>query len=381
MIRIFTLIFSLLFIFHSSIYAHGSLETPISRLYNCYKENPENPKSAACRAAVAAGGTQALYDWNGLNQGAANDQHQRIIPDGKICSAGRSLFKGMDLARTDWPTTTIMPNSNGRFDFIWYATAPHATKYFKFYITKPEYNFSLPLKWSDLEALPFCTITNVTLTNGRYKMNCPFPTGGGKRTIFLIWQRSDSAEAFYACSDVVLATQTQNTWKLLDDFYTNINLELNTKVIFRLFKGSTEIATYDVQMGAGQLEQNKWPYYLAQDINNKSILIHIGQLDQNGQVIPVQSATLNKIYINDPNPANYHFAIDFITPNEQVDYIYPDGISNYKAGTIVLGFNQKRYQCKPFPYSGWCSQSPTYYEPGKGLAWQQAWDLLPDVVA
>jgi predicted carbohydrate-binding protein with CBM5 and CBM33 domain len=31
-------------------YAHGSLETPISRIYNCYQEGPENPKSAACKA-------------------------------------------------------------------------------------------------------------------------------------------------------------------------------------------------------------------------------------------------------------------------------------------------------------------------------------------
>ncbi|MGV2287765.1 M60 family metallopeptidase [Trinickia sp. YCB016] len=44
----------------------------------------------------------------------------------------------------------------------------------------------------------------------------------------------------------------------------------------------------------------------------------------------------------------------------------------YKAGDIVLNKGQV-YQCKPFPYGGWCSQSPSAYEPGKGWAWTDAW--------
>ena len=37
--------------------AHGTLGDPVSRVAQCYGEGPESPKSAACRAAVAAGGT------------------------------------------------------------------------------------------------------------------------------------------------------------------------------------------------------------------------------------------------------------------------------------------------------------------------------------
>ncbi len=86
--------------FVEKAFSHGSMETPLSRIYNCFLENPENPKSDACKAAVQEGGTQALYDWNGVNQGNANDMHQEIIPDGKLCSGGKELFKGMDLARS-----------------------------------------------------------------------------------------------------------------------------------------------------------------------------------------------------------------------------------------------------------------------------------------
>ncbi len=82
--------------------AHGSMGDPVSRVSQCYAEGPESPKSDACRAAVAAGGTQALYDWNGIRIGDANGQHRTLIPDGKLCSANNEEFKGLDLARADW---------------------------------------------------------------------------------------------------------------------------------------------------------------------------------------------------------------------------------------------------------------------------------------
>src|SRR3954451_17270486 len=33
------------------------------------------------------------------------------------------------------------------------------------------------------------------------------------------------------------------------------------------------------------------------------------------------------------------------------------------------------YQCKPFPFSGWCGLGGAY-EPGVGFAWQDAWTSL-----
>ncbi len=101
------------------------METPPSRVYGCFLEGPENPKSAACKTA-AAGGTQALYDWNGVNQGNANGNHQAVVPDGQLCGAGKALFKGLNLARSDWPSTAIAPDASGNFQFVYKASAPHA---------------------------------------------------------------------------------------------------------------------------------------------------------------------------------------------------------------------------------------------------------------
>ncbi|MGB3365335.1 MAG: lytic polysaccharide monooxygenase, partial [Thermodesulfobacteriota bacterium] len=163
--RLSTAILAILYImsvglFVEEVYGHGSMETPLSRIYNCFLENPENPKTDACKAAVQEGGTQALYDWNGVNQGSANDMHREIIPDGKLCSGGKELFKGMDLARNDWPSTMIAPDQNGSFEFVFIATAPHSTDYFRFYVTEDGYNPLSPLNWSDLEDTPFCTIND-----------------------------------------------------------------------------------------------------------------------------------------------------------------------------------------------------------------------------
>lgn len=56
---------------------------------------------------------------------------------------------------------------------------------------------------------------------------------------------------------------------------------------------------------------------------------------------------------------------------------YPawSGKGNWKSGDIVIN-NGKLFQCKPFPNGAWCNSSPAYYEPGAGIAWQDAWNAL-----
>lgn len=191
-------------------HAHGSMEDPVSRVYVCFQEGPEHPQSAACQAAVAAGGTQQFYDWTGINQLAGGD-HRAFVPDGELCSAGKASHVGLNLARADWPAQPIAPDGDGNYLFKFLATAPHATAYFDFYVTKDGYDPTQPLAWDDLEPTPFCHITAVELQAGRYRMNCPLPVGkSGKHLIYNIWQRSDSAEAFYTCMDVDFVDSNAN---------------------------------------------------------------------------------------------------------------------------------------------------------------------------
>ncbi|MFB9538050.1 MULTISPECIES: lytic polysaccharide monooxygenase auxiliary activity family 9 protein [Streptomyces] len=179
--------------------AHGSMGDPVSRVSHCYAEGPESPKSAACKAAVAAGGTQALYDWNGIRIGDAGGRHRRLIPDGKLCSANNAQFKGLDLARADWPATGVR---SGSHTFKYRVTAPHKGT-FKVYLTKSGYDPAKPLAWSDLDLKnPVATSTDPAATGGFYTFSGTLPERSGRHLLYAVWQRSDSPEAFYSCSDV-----------------------------------------------------------------------------------------------------------------------------------------------------------------------------------
>ncbi|MFH0518687.1 lytic polysaccharide monooxygenase [Streptomyces sp. M41] len=184
--------------------AHGSMQNPSSRVSGCYLEGPENPRSAACEAAIEASGKQAFYDWNEVNIPNASGRHRQLIPDGALCSAGRDKYKGLDLPRADWPATAVRP---GSFTFRYKATAPHRG-HFDLYVTNDDYEPSQPLKWSDLSPSPIASVTDPQLIAGSYQFEGTLPSKQGRHIIYAIWQRSDSPEAFYSCSDVVFGSES-----------------------------------------------------------------------------------------------------------------------------------------------------------------------------
>ncbi|MGW7411886.1 lytic polysaccharide monooxygenase auxiliary activity family 9 protein [Streptomyces sp. NPDC054863] len=187
--------------------AHGSMTDPVSRVSACYAEGPESPDSAACKAAVAASGVQAFYDWNAVNIANAAGNHKALIPDGKLCSAGNDKYKGLDLPRADWPSSKL---TAGKHTFRYKGTAPHKGS-FELYVTKDGYDPAKPLKWSDLEAKPFASVTDPKMEAGDYVFDGTLPKKSGRHLVYSVWQRSDSPEAFYTCSDVVFGKDTAGT--------------------------------------------------------------------------------------------------------------------------------------------------------------------------
>ncbi|MFB7587404.1 lytic polysaccharide monooxygenase [Streptomyces sp. NPDC056169] len=190
--------------------AHGAVFNPVSRVAACYAEGPETPKSQVCKDLVADSGTQPLYDWNEVNIANADGQHQALIPDGKLCSANRAKYRALDWARTDWPATAVKA---GSFDFKFRATAAHSGT-MTVYITKAGFDPTQPLKWSDLDATPVAVYnTTRTATDGYYNFTGNLPARTGRHIVYKVWQRNDSPEAFYSCSDVTFgsaaAAQTQ----------------------------------------------------------------------------------------------------------------------------------------------------------------------------
>ena len=181
--------------------AHGTLGDPISRVAACYAEGPENPRSEMCVRLVEENGTQPLYDWHEVNIANADGQHREIIPDGRLCSAGRDKYSALDNPG-DWASTAVtsLP-SGGDHTFEYTAAVPHAG-YIEYYVTTDDWDPSTPLTWDELEPEPFAVDDQPVAENGSYTMTARLPQKSGQHLIYTIWQRTDSPEAFYTCSDV-----------------------------------------------------------------------------------------------------------------------------------------------------------------------------------
>jgi chitin-binding protein len=188
----------------ATMHGHGSLAVPVSRVYSAYLEGPENPQSEAVREAINIGGTQPLYDWNGLaafHPGSAQEQsnidYSLNIPDGQLASAGNPVYAGFDQVREDWPTTAI---ESGPFEFDFYATTPHEPGIFRAWITATDWDPTLPLNWAQMDEL---SLGDVTLTGLNFRFDTVLPERQGKHAIYVIWQRFDPVgEGFYAIADV-----------------------------------------------------------------------------------------------------------------------------------------------------------------------------------
>lgn len=213
---LFTAAAGLLALPGSPALAHGALQVPGSRTWFCYQDgrNPTTgaiePKNAACAAAVAQSGVNALYNWFAVLRSDGAGRVSGFLPDGQLCSGGTGgpyNFTGFNLARTDWPTTHLTAGANIQFKYNDWAKHPGT---FYLYITKDGYDPTKPLAWSDLEPTPFDQVTNPPANggpgtdDGHYYWNGTLPAGKtGKHLIYSVWARSDSQETFYGCSDVV----------------------------------------------------------------------------------------------------------------------------------------------------------------------------------
>ena len=180
--------------------AHGAPTYPVSRVYACSPDGGSAAGTAACKAAVAANGGPFTF-WDNIRVPDINGRDRQLIPDGKLCSGGLSDYKGLDLARSDFPSTRLAPGA--KLTMTYASTIAH-TGTFKLYLTKAGYDPSKPLTWSELPTQPFAEVKDPPLTGGAYRIKATLPTGRtGRQLIYTIWQNSSTEDTYYSCSDVV----------------------------------------------------------------------------------------------------------------------------------------------------------------------------------
>ncbi len=179
--------------------AHGAPTDPVSRVSACSPEG-DSQGTAACEAAIAANGAP-FTAWDNMRIAGVNGRDREVVPDGQLCSGGLAPYKGLDLARADWPSTRLSPGST--LNLTYRTTIPH-TGTFKLFLTKPGYDPTEPLKWSDLPEKPFASITDPPLRDGSYRFSAKLPADrSGRHVLYTIWQNTSTVDTYYSCSDVV----------------------------------------------------------------------------------------------------------------------------------------------------------------------------------
>ncbi|MFI7551595.1 lytic polysaccharide monooxygenase [Micromonospora sediminimaris] len=205
-----TLLLSTAFVQSAS--AHGSVANPISRNYGCWQRwggDFQNPRMATedpmCWQAWQTD-TNAMWNWNGLYREGVAGNHQAAIPDGQLCSGGRTengRYRAMDVPGA-WRTTAV--GNNFRLKF--YDQASHGADYIRVYATRQGYDaLNTPLAWSHLELVGQIGNTPASQWQqepGGVSIEIPVNAPGrtGRHVIYTIWQASHSDQSYYICSDV-----------------------------------------------------------------------------------------------------------------------------------------------------------------------------------
>jgi predicted carbohydrate-binding protein with CBM5 and CBM33 domain len=176
--------------------AHGAPMTPISRSAAC-AGNGVQRGAAACKAALeATDGFLGAYD--NLRLANVKDDRDRV-PDGKLCSAGIDLYRGLDLARDDFPSTEVKSGQNLRITYR--GTIPHQGS-FRIFITRSGFDPLTKLTWDDLGD-PIADVKDPPLTGGAYRMRVTLPKRTGRHILYMVWETSSTPDTYYSCSDLV----------------------------------------------------------------------------------------------------------------------------------------------------------------------------------
>ena len=237
----------------SFVSGHGYLSQPPARQYRCFKDNhfwwPETGDEIpdeACRFAyktvyakyrsagessgVSANAAQYMfqqyYEYAALAGPSYKDlEHVKnnVVPN-NLCAAGAGdrfgMFgdkSGIDEPTSLWRATTFYHSAKEKYQsghqtvLHFCPTAVHEPSYFEVYVSRPEYNYSQPLTWNDLELIGgegSQLVKNVgdddaCVQNELYTIPVRVPFRSRKFVIFVRWQRNDVAgEGFYNCADV-----------------------------------------------------------------------------------------------------------------------------------------------------------------------------------
>ncbi|MFC8191778.1 lytic polysaccharide monooxygenase [Cellulomonas sp. NPDC057328] len=184
--------------------AHGSVTDPPSRNYGCWErwgDDHMNPSMAQsdpmCWQAWQAN-PNTMWNWNGLFREGVGGRHEQVIPNGQLCSGGRTQ-NGL-YASLDTPGAWVMKSVPTNFTLTLTDGARHGADYMRVYVSKAGFDPTREaLGWDDLDLVKE---TGRYGTTGLYQTDVSLAGRSGRAVLFTVWQASHLDQPYYLCSDI-----------------------------------------------------------------------------------------------------------------------------------------------------------------------------------
>jgi len=209
-------------------------------------------------------------------------------PDGQIASAGLGRFSQLDAQTpTRWRKTDL---DSGSYTFNWYFTAPHYTRDWRYFITKPNWNSSQPLSRSAFDLTPFCSYSGGFRPPSNVSHQCVIPERNGYHIILAVWDVGDTSKSFYHVLDVNLTSSGPvPEWIDIGDINPSMDLYPGDSVLVRLFDANGELFDRNIEMtinSEANGKANTWPKLLAEYIPTQANDLLAGISNSAGDIVP-----------------------------------------------------------------------------------------------
>ncbi len=267
---------------NASAWSHGYITKPESRNLLCKQGG-----NSACGA----------IQWEPQSLEAPSGFPALGPADGVIASAALAQFGELnEQTSSRWTKRAMKAGANS---FSWQFTANHASRNWRYYITKTGWNPNQKLTRASFDLTPFCTVNGngvqppMTVTHA-----CTVPQRAGYQVILGVWEVADTPNSFYNMIDVTFSDGgTVPEWTQRGAIYPSVDLAPGDSVATRVFDAAGEKPELQTTVRIGSASEglrNNWSFNLATRVNSEQPLLRAGQLGADGKITPVYGQ--NTIY-------------------------------------------------------------------------------------